>query len=425
MGAVYEAHDSDTRTPVALKVNAPLERIALFPDTVANDDLASGMSNQILREGEILQSLHHRGVVEWVDQGTSEIGHTYLATKWIVGETLARRLARGVLEMHEVFELGACVAGALRYVHERGVVHRDVKPSNIVLAEGVPAWAVLIDFGVAHAKSRREPPLPRGSVLGTLGYMAPEQARGETQTSPSTDIFSLGCVLFECLTGRLPFGGANAVGRLRALLLDEAPRVDRMVSAVPRDVASLIARMLAREPADRLTCAGEVERCLRSAALEGRRSSGHYPPKRREFSDHERAIVTVVVVMLPSCEGSSVAEDASGFVPASSPPIWDDIAAEATHPFVPPAARRQVLLDLREHAAPFGVLECLGSDVAVVVIPGGDHPADTARRAVRCGLHLLSSDVRTGVVTVSAPVHGPVAIGEVLESAQTLLDAAE
>src|SRR5262249_31481235 len=146
-------------------------------------------------------------------------GRGYLVTEWLEGETLADRLAGEPLTVEETVDLGLRVAEALGEAHAKGVVHRDLKPANIFLtpapaqAGGAPTpqgsipGIRVLDFGIARLEGMGLTATQTGAVLGTAGYMAPEQARGERGVDAAADVFSLGCVLFRCLTGRTPFEG--------------------------------------------------------------------------------------------------------------------------------------------------------------------------------------------------------------------------
>src|SRR4051812_15092057 len=126
---------------------------------------------------------------------------------WLEGETLAQRLARGPVSVRETARFAIRVGMALGHAHDADVVHRDIKPSNILLLKGQLERPVLIDFGVAHACPVAEPLEDETVFLGTVGYVSPEQARGDRDIDARADVFALGCVIYRCLTGHLPFQG--------------------------------------------------------------------------------------------------------------------------------------------------------------------------------------------------------------------------
>src|SRR3954468_1575246 len=168
--------------------------------------------------------------------------------EWLDGETLKSRLQRGPLAASEAVALAARVAGALGAAHARGVVHRDLKPSNLFLPGGRVEQVKVFDFGIAQREGKTQL-TQTGMMLGTPGYMAPEQARASGQIDARADVFALGCVLFHCLTGVPPFDGDTAAAILAKILFDAAPRVSELWPEVPKNLDALVAQMLAKDPA--------------------------------------------------------------------------------------------------------------------------------------------------------------------------------
>src|SRR5260221_6975606 len=156
-----------------------------------------GDAERFLREAQILAELSHPAIVRHVAHGESDEGALYLAMEWLEGEDLARRLARAPLTVSESLALITRATEALASVHVRGVVHRDLKPSNFFLPGGAVDDVKILDFGIARISA--DVRTRTGSPLGTPGYMAPEQARGEKDIDSRADVFALGCVLFECV----------------------------------------------------------------------------------------------------------------------------------------------------------------------------------------------------------------------------------
>jgi eukaryotic-like serine/threonine-protein kinase len=187
--------------------------------------------------------------------------------EWLEGEDLADRLKRGPLDVADVVSLGIRVASALSAAHALGIVHRDVKPSNIFLRNGQVGLATVLDFGVARPgwQGAASAATRTGALLGTLGYMAPEQAVGARSADSRADIFSLGCVLFECLTGAPLFPGAHAVEILANVLTLPIPHPRELRKEVPERLDALVLRMLSRDRAARPPDCDAVV-----AALEGR-----------------------------------------------------------------------------------------------------------------------------------------------------------
>jgi len=233
MGDVFRARDCVSGELVAVKL--------LF-------DGREGRAARFAREVELLAELSHPGIVRYVAHGQTSSGALFLAMEWLDGEDLKARLEREPLTMGEAVTLATRVAEALGAAHARGVVHRDLNPSNLFLPGGRIDAVKMLDFGVAHRRGRTQL-TQTGTMIGTLGYMAPEQARSGGVIDARVDVFALGCVLFQCLTGAPPFEGDDAASILAKLLFGEAPRVSALWAEVPADLDALVAQMLAKDPA--------------------------------------------------------------------------------------------------------------------------------------------------------------------------------
>jgi TPR repeat protein len=252
MGIVYEAIDR-LRTPSgsAARPNEAgtcQDRVAI---KVITGLPSSNERARFAAEAAALGQLDHPAIVDYVAHGATEHGEPYLAMEWLVGESLSARLARGPLTIAETLVMGERIADALDHAHEHGIVHRDLKPSNIFLVDGKVEAAHLIDFGVAKMPDR-EPLTNTGQMIGTPGYMAPEQVRGEKRINPSADLFAFGCVLYKALTGRDAFAGNEVMEVLAKLLLEHPEPVDQIVEGVPPRLAHLIGSLLSKEAAQRL-----------------------------------------------------------------------------------------------------------------------------------------------------------------------------
>jgi serine/threonine-protein kinase len=205
-----------------------------------------------------------------VAHGADAQGNPFLATEWLEGETLSRRLTREPpLTIAETLALGLRIATTLGVSHARGIVHRDLKPSNLFLPGGVVEAVKLLDFGVSRPSRDMNALTAPGDVIGTPGYMAPEQVRGKGPVDARADVFALGCVLYRCLTGRDAFGGDDLVARLLSVVSQEAPPARSQNPAVPQELSDLVARMLSKppdaRPADGQAVAAELAR-LRGGA---------------------------------------------------------------------------------------------------------------------------------------------------------------
>jgi eukaryotic-like serine/threonine-protein kinase len=261
MGSVFLATDRLDGRPVAVKVLECGE---------------SGAVERFHREARVLAELAHPAIVKYVAHGETDAREAFLVMEWVQGDSLQKRLARGRINTEDSLIVVRRLADALAHAHSRGVVHRDVKPSNVLLAGDDPRRAMLVDFGIARVTATRGR-TRTGVVLGTVGYMAPEQARGESDTDARADVFALGCLLFECLTGEAAFGGPHELAILAKLLSGDAPRLADHRPELGGDLDALVARMLARDPAERLpdggsvrTALGAIERAMPAAATDRR-----------------------------------------------------------------------------------------------------------------------------------------------------------
>ncbi len=248
MGVVFRALDRQTGKTVAVKT--------LLEASPAH-------AERFAREVALLEALRDPAVVSHVEHGFADGGEPYLVMDWLEGEDLADWLARGPLSETDARALAARLAGALGAAHAMGIVHRDVKPANVVLVGDDVARATLIDFGVALAEGPRR--TRTGVVVGTPGYMAPEQARARRDIDARADVYALGCVLFECLTGKPPFTGEHPVAVLAKVLLEDAPRLRAVAPGASADLDALLQRLLAKDPAIRPRDGADVARALAEA----------------------------------------------------------------------------------------------------------------------------------------------------------------
>ena len=292
MGAVFRARDREGGAVVAVKT-----LLEASPASVERFE----------REAALLASLRHPAVVAYVDHGVFA-GEPYLVMEWLEGEELTDRLVRGPLSEEETRAVAVRLAEALGAAHALGVVHRDVKPSNVVLVDNEVARATLIDFGVALAGGPRR--TRTGLVVGTPGYMAPEQARASRAIDARADVYALGCVIFECLTGKPPFTGEHPVAILAKVLLEDAPRLRSIAPSTPGDLDVLVDRMLAKDPEKRPRDGNEVAEALRREAP---RVSSHAPSVMPEaLGEDERVVVHVILAARPAESGDvgrTIADD--------------------------------------------------------------------------------------------------------------------
>jgi len=247
MATVYLAEDLKHRRKVALKVLRPELAVTLGPQ-------------RFLREIEIAAQLQHPHILPLLDSGEAE-GFLYYVMPFIDGESLRDRLARqGELPIPEAVRVLAEVADALAHAHSRGVVHRDIKPDNVMLTG---RHALVTDFGVAKAVSEatgRQTMTTAGVALGTPAYMAPEQVRGG-ETTAASDIYAFGVVMYEMLTGRLPFEG-DAQATMYRRLFEEPSSPRSVVPQIDARWEKTILRCLERDPSDRFASVTEVVRAI-------------------------------------------------------------------------------------------------------------------------------------------------------------------
>lgn len=258
MGEVYRARDPRLDRDVAIKV-LPAE-VARDPDRLARFE----------REAKALAALSHPNILAIHDFGR-EGEVTYAVTELLEGETLRPRVGRGALPWREAVELGASIAEGLSAAHAAGIVHRDLKPENVFVTRD--GRVKILDFGLAkaqrgplaEAETVTSPPKGTavGTVLGTVGYMAPEQVRGEPADHRS-DVFAFGCVLYEMLSGRRAFGGDTAVETLSAILKDQPPEIAPARAEVSPELDRIVTHCLEKVPERRFQSTHDLAFDLRS-----------------------------------------------------------------------------------------------------------------------------------------------------------------
>jgi serine/threonine protein kinase len=251
MGRVYKATGADGGA-VAVKI---------VKDEMAGDEI---FLKRFKREAEVAQRIEHPNVVSVIETGDHD-GMPWAAQRFISGGSLEERLDRwGALDLHQVIAIFKQVAGGLDVLHENGLIHRDLKPGNILVDErGTPFIA---DFGLAKDHQNEGTVLTRpGQALGSMDYMAPEQIRGE-DVGPATDVYALACMLTELLTGKPPFADQVGMRIMWAHLQDPPPHPSDMNAALPRAVGDAILKGLEKEPTARPQSASEFMKLVENAA---------------------------------------------------------------------------------------------------------------------------------------------------------------
>jgi eukaryotic-like serine/threonine-protein kinase len=262
MAVVHRAHDARHGRDVALKVMLPPVAESLGVE-------------RFLREIETAARLQHPHIVPVFDSGSVD-GQLFFVMPLIEGDSLRARLRReGRLDVEEAVRIVREVADALEYAHSEGVVHRDLKPENILMSRG---HALLADFGIARAaKARDDVALTQAGVsLGTPAYMSPELASGETDVGPASDVYALGCILFELLSGEPPFTGTTYQAILVKRFTTDAPRVRSVRGEVPQAYDDAIAQSLERDPTRRIRTARAFADAL-AAGVASRPAATHAP----------------------------------------------------------------------------------------------------------------------------------------------------
>jgi eukaryotic-like serine/threonine-protein kinase len=253
MATVYLAQDIRHDRPVALKVLHP--------------ELAASLGTErFQREIRMTARLQHPNILPVHDSG-SAAGHLWYTMPYVDGETLRDRLYRErLLPIEEAVRITSEVADALGYAHEQGVVHRDIKPENILLSQG---HALVADFGIARALQAgdQEGLTQTGVTVGTPAYMSPEQSVGDTVIDGRSDLYSLGCVLYEMLAGEPPYTGTSAQAIAAKRLFDPVPSARRLRETVPIQIDEALARALAKSAADRFSDTRTFGRALHETAV--------------------------------------------------------------------------------------------------------------------------------------------------------------
>ena len=275
MGEVYRAFDGRLDRNVALKILAPRHV----------DDAA--FRERLLRESRLAASLDHPNVVPVYDAGEADAG-LYLAMRYVDGADLRAVLRReGALAPARAIEIVSQVADALDAAHAKGLVHRDVKPSN-VLIDG-RGHCYLADFGLTQSVSDRGP-ITDGSLLGTLDYVAPEQIRGD-EVDGRADVYALGCMLFECLVGEVPFSASSEVATIYAHLEEKPPSASARRPLLPTAIDHVFLRSMAKDPTERYASCAELVADARAAL-----GLGAAEPRRRRHAIAAAVAFALVVV---------------------------------------------------------------------------------------------------------------------------------
>jgi tRNA A-37 threonylcarbamoyl transferase component Bud32/dienelactone hydrolase len=294
MGVVYLAEDQKLHRQVALKFIAP----------DSSGDISA--QKRFLREAQVVSTLDHPSIATVYEVGDYQ-GQLFIAMAYYRGETLRHRIERGAMSLGEVASIAEHIADGLQAAHDAGVVHRDLKPANVFIT--TTGQVKILDFGLAKVAAAPAETTAEvtatGTTLGTLSYMSPEQARGE-HVDGRADVWALGVLLFEMVTGRQPFRGDSATAVLLALATNPAPSLSSLRADVPVEFTRLVERALTKDPKRRTLTAGEIAHAM--AHYRGQLASEAEPSRWRMLRRPAVAIPigigVLIVAAVASVQGS-------------------------------------------------------------------------------------------------------------------------
>jgi serine/threonine protein kinase len=316
MGVVYLAEDTRLGRKVALKVLAP----ELAEDPKFRD--------RFLRESRIAASLEDPNILPVYEAGEAD-GALFIAMRYVRGTDLRRLIdEEGALEPQRTVSILAQVASALDAAHAEGLIHRDVKPANVLIVPGATDTVYLADFGLTKRAASESRVTGTGQFVGTLDYAAPEQFTGEPLT-PATDVYSLGCVLYECLTGEVPFPRDREASVLHAHLNEAPPRPSVKRPELPPAIDAVVAKAMAKKAGERYEKAGEFAAAAREVMGAGAADRGPSPSGRSRrvlaFAVAAAAVAAVAVGLVLLLRGPS----------SPAPPLSSTSRSASASPPVP------------------------------------------------------------------------------------------
>jgi tetratricopeptide (TPR) repeat protein len=385
MGTIYGARDLLTGGRVAVKV--------LHDDRPATTE-------RFRHEAAMLADLRHPAIVRYVDHGISTAGEHYLAMEWLEGETLEQRLAGGKLGVVPAVRLAVRTLDALAFAHDRGVIHRDLKPANLFLPGGSLGEMKLLDFGVARRIFEGSRMTRTGSTVGTPLYMSPEQARGVRVLDARSDLFSLGALLVECLTGKPAFAGETPLAVMVKICMDTLD-LGALCPDAPPALRDMLEAMLAKRPDDRPARAAELRddfSRLQDALLAALATPAGLEPQPAEVAParptltSEQRVLSAIVV-----------------APPSAPPGTDDRTYET------------VAAAVEEFS---GRVDRFAGGAMLITMRGGGTPGDQAIVAARCALKLRGRlpQAVLAVSTGRTMIGAELPVGELVDRASLLME---
>jgi serine/threonine protein kinase/tetratricopeptide (TPR) repeat protein len=380
MGIVYRARDRRTASDVAVKL------VGLSSE--------SARSQRFARESRLLAAFDHPRIAKHIAHGETAEGHAFLAMQWLEGADLGSVLAEGELSLADTLRVVTGAAEALAQVHERGIIHRDLKPSNLFLRGRSPADPVLLDFGIARDIQSNTQLTGTKNLIGTPHYMAPEQASSQRELTQAVDVFALGCIFYECLTGRRAFAADQIFGVLARILHDDPSPIRTARPSVPEAWAALLTRMLAKSPSARPAngAAMLAELALLPPAGDDAPLST-LRPMASERDAADQVLVCVVLAALTSDEASD---------------------------------EQSELLDTTKSAAQrFGCpIERLADRSLLATVLPKQSAVDQVRIAARCAMFLREQlpEARIALATGRAPLGSNTRVGDAVDRAARLLE---
>ncbi len=291
MGVVYKAHDPQIDRMIALKV--------LREDRVTSDDYV----RRFLKEAMAVGRLSHPGIVTVYDVGQDH-GSIYIAMEFLQGTPLDELMAQRKFTFEEIVDIGIQIAHALHYAHQNGIVHRDIKPPNIIYS---PQGVIRVtDFGIARIEDPNGHQMTQaGEILGTPLYMSPEQIMGQTLDGRS-DIYSLGVILYQLTTGQQPFQGTSLASIFRAITQDTPEAPHSLDPKIPKSLSNLIIKLLEKEPTKRFSGGDDLihalKNCLQAQSPLPKKSSDQ-PSRERHRGGGTRVVLISGLIGLIICIG--------------------------------------------------------------------------------------------------------------------------
>ena len=391
MGEVYRARDVVSHLQVCVK---------LLREREDRD------SQRFVQEAKILSGLEHPAIVRYLAHGVVD-GDRYLVMEWLDGEDLSRRLEREPLNLADTMTVLKQAAEALAYAHAHDVIHRDIKPHNLFLRGGKIGELKVLDFGIARLVNAERRLTRTGNLVGTPGYLAPETIDGGGTVDGRADVFSLGCVAHECLTGKPTFRGHEPGVLLAKLMLEDAAHLSDLLPEVPRTVGDLVARMLSKNPERRPTAA----QVLRALTALGELCQAPAPcpvaTQENQLTVGEQR-VTCIVMASPDTRRTEE-------IPVKQRIPPEGVSSDSTPTLVELEARLALRFCAKTYRLPGGRM--------VVTLPEGTVASDQAVLAARCALVVQQHIPHAAVVVALgvAQLSRRSAVGSVIETAADLL----